>query len=109
MQISSRVRGGMLICLILAATLGAYAQNNASIHGTITDPSDAAIPGASVTVSGADGTVKTITTDALGRYVLNGLPPGSYTLRASATGFTLFEKTGVAVVDGTKRRASMRS
>ena len=86
--------------LILATALTVYAQNNASLHGTITDPSDAAIPGASVTASGADGTVKTGTSDALGRYVLSGLPPGTYTLRVGATGFTLFEKAGITVAPG---------
>ena len=78
----------------------AGAQPNAILHGVVTDPSDAAIPGATVIVTGADGAVKTATTDQLGRYNLPGLAPGTYTVRIGAAGFTLFEKPGLAVSPG---------
>jgi hypothetical protein len=86
--------------ILLALCVVASAQPNAILHGVVTDPSDAAIPGATVIVTGPDGSVKTTTADQQGRYSIAGLPPGAYTVRIGATGFTLFEKTGVALSPG---------
>ena len=60
----------------------------AAIRGVITDVSQAAIPGAKVVVTDAGrNTEHTTQTDALGRYVLAALPPGTYTLSVEAAGF----------------------
>jgi uncharacterized membrane protein YgcG len=77
------------------------AQANAGVlRGTVTDPSGAAIPNASVIATGAQGAVKVANTSASGEYVISGLAPDTYTIRGSAKGFTLFEKTGFAVQTG---------
>ena len=89
-----------LATLIAVLASMAFAQPNASLHGVVTDPSDAAIPGATVIATGPDGKVKTTSTDQLGRYTLAGLTPGAYTVRIGAKGFTLFEKTGLAISPG---------
>ena len=70
------------------------------LRGTVTDPSGAAIPNASVIATGVQGAVKVANTDMSGQYVINGLAPDKYTIRASAKGFTLFEKTGFDVQTG---------
>lgn len=63
--------------------------NGGSIQGTITDPSGAIISGAKITVSSDDtGTIRNITTDASGVYVLGPLVPGNYTVRVEKEGFT---------------------
>ena len=78
-----------------------HAQANAGVlRGTVTDPSGAAIPRASVIATGAQGAVKVANTNTSGEYVISGLPPDTYTIRASAKGFSLFEKTGFAVQTG---------
>ena len=46
------------------------------------------------------GAEKTATSNDEGAYVINGLQPGAYTVRAVATGFALFEKAAVEVVAG---------
>ena len=49
------------------------------------------IPGASVTVSAAQGSaIATVTSDATGAYVVRGLAGGSYVLQVTAPGFALF-------------------
>ena len=58
-----------------------------------TGPTGAAVPNASVTVSGPNNVVKVAQTDASGVYTVAGLPPGKYTVRVIATGFNVFEKT----------------
>ena len=68
-----------------------FAQTTASLRGTVTDPSGAGVPGASVTVTGPGGLVRVAKTGNDGAYAITGLPPGTYTLRIGATGFSLFE------------------
>jgi hypothetical protein len=65
----------------------AYTQT-ATLHGTVTDPSGAAVPGAKVTLSGA-GTAKSANSDRLGAYVFTGLALGDYTVQAAAQGLAL--------------------
>src|SRR5579863_4626536 len=78
------------ICL-LAGAAAAWAQTAGSLTGQVLDPSSAAMPGVSVTVSGPNNIVKVAKSDANGVYNVIGLPPGPYTVRAGAPGFALFE------------------
>jgi hypothetical protein len=78
-------------CALALLALTLSAQTPASLRGTVTDPSGAGVPGASVTVTGPAGLVRVVKTGSNGGYAFTGLPPGSYTLRIAATGFSLFE------------------
>ena len=80
--------------------LTAIAQGPGTLRGTILDPSGAAVPKATVTASGPNNVVKVAQTDDSGAYTIMGLPPGKYTIRVIATGFTLLEKAGVDVPGG---------
>src|SRR5690349_6638523 len=88
----STIKPSLWVCavvLLIAAT--AWAQAPASLRGTVTDPSGAGVPGASVTLTGPDGLVRVVLSANDGSYAFTGLPPGTYTLRFAATGFALFE------------------
>jgi hypothetical protein len=67
---------------LLAFLQPAQAQQTlGGITGTVTDTSDAAVPGTSVTVIGDQTSLtRTQTTDASGAYLFVNLPIGSYTL-----------------------------
>jgi hypothetical protein len=89
-----------------SASLGAFAAADqlaghgppCVLTGTVTDMSGAVIPGATVTVTdGATGITRTAKADANGRYVVEGLPPGTYNLQAAAQGFELMQMGGIAV------------
>jgi hypothetical protein len=56
------------------------------LRGVVTDPSDAAIPGAQVTAKHAGAQQQSATTRDDGRYVLGGLSIGSWEVEASAPG-----------------------
>src|SRR6202142_2064528 len=71
------------------------AQAPANLRGVVTDPSGASVPGATITLTGPNSFVKVAQTYSSGTYSLPGLPPGSYTVRVGASGFALFEKTGL--------------
>ncbi len=73
--------------LLLVAS-SASAQYRASLRGTVTDPSGAAIAGVKVTLVDTS-TSRTVvsTSDANGIYQFNALPPAPYRLTAEAAGF----------------------
>ena len=97
----------MIVSIFLFAALAA-APSPAKLSGQVTDPSGASIPAAAVTVTGAQGAVKVAQTDAQGGYTLDGLLPGKYTVRATAKGFGLFEKTGVDLSGGGATRLDIQ-
>ena len=69
-----------------------------SLAGAITDPTGAAIPSAAVTLrDAASHTVRTLTTDAGGRFFAGHLAPGSYTLEAQAAGFRMQSIPGIVI------------
>ena len=56
--------------------------------GYVVDPTGAVIPNSRVTITSQDsGSTRTATADSQGRWVIAGLPSGSYKARADATGF----------------------
>ena len=69
-----------------------------AILGTVTDPSQAAIPGVSITVTNNQtGIARHVETDAVGSYRVDSLLPGMYTVRAEHPGFQLTEATNTQV------------
>src|SRR6202158_497955 len=88
-----------LAFILLAWTLSLRAQTtNGSIQGTVTDPSGAAVGGASVTGRNLDTglTITTVTTDA-GLYSLANLPPGRYSVTIQGPGLKKYSQEGVTV------------
>ena len=81
-----------LSCMALLACGALLAQDAGTLRGRVLDPSGAAIPKASVVLSGPNSTVKVVQTDSTGTYTSANLPSGSYTVRVNAPGFGLGEK-----------------
>jgi len=73
-----------LLALGAAFPARAGAQSGAVLSGRITDTSDAAIPGANVRVPQLE---RGALVDSMGRYRLEGLPTGRFTLIGEARGF----------------------
>ena len=93
------VRFSVLLFASLALAIGAWGQYNASIQGTVTDPSGAAVPNAKVTVTNqATGVSKQATTSSTGSYTVGQLPPGNYTVTVEASGFQKNETKDVVVL-----------
>ncbi|HVF66987.1 MAG TPA: carboxypeptidase regulatory-like domain-containing protein [Pyrinomonadaceae bacterium] len=70
-----------------------------TISGRVEDPQDAAVPGATVTVTdAATGKVAvTVNTNDEGRFRTPYLPPGNYTVKVDARGFRSFVSSDVRV------------
>ena len=83
------------VCLLAAvAHLGAQTP---SLHGVVTDPSGANIPGAIVRLRNNQGRETRRTTNELGAYDFKGLKPGLYTVRVLKPGFAAYEAEGIQV------------
>jgi len=82
------VLAGMFLLLLLASP--SFAQSpTGNIRGEVTDPSNAVIPNASVTVTEVNTRrVIELTTGGEGMYVAALLLPGQYKIRVTAPGFT---------------------
>jgi len=95
-----------LFILVVSASL--FAQDTASITGTVTDPSGAAVKGAQVRVSSPDrGIDHTVPTNDSGDYLVAGLPPGPVVVDVTAQGFKKFEAKGVILRVGQKARTDV--
>ncbi|HEX5601612.1 MAG TPA: carboxypeptidase-like regulatory domain-containing protein, partial [Pyrinomonadaceae bacterium] len=87
------------LCASLPGLL--FAQQRAgSLRGQVLDELGGAIIGASVSVIDSKGVEKSVITNDGGSYVVNGLAPGKYTVRATNAGFGMSETTDVEVTPG---------
>ena len=87
-------RGAMLRILpllaLVFAALSAPAQsgNAGAIHGTVTDPSGAVVPNATVHLANPVSEFEqTTTSDATGQFSFSNVPFNPYTISVSAKGF----------------------
>jgi hypothetical protein len=78
----------------------AQQQSGGSLHGKAIDALGALVSGATVTLVGTNGSQQTTHTNRDGAFTINNLPPGRYSVRASAPGFAPYEKMEVEVVGG---------
>ncbi len=100
MHSKNKRRGGFSVAVVLVAAgaPAAYAQFNASIQGTVTDPSGAIVPNATATLTNTE-TNQAVTrqSSAAGVYTFNQLPPSRYTLVVTANGFTRKELDNITI------------
>jgi len=104
----SRLRWTVVAALALWASTSALCQDTASITGTVSDSSGAAIPNADVTISNPEHGITRVTkTNGQGDYLESALPPGSYNLIVAAAGFKKYEAAGVILRVAQKARADI--
>jgi Carboxypeptidase regulatory-like domain/Putative zinc-finger len=85
--LTSRVSSGSE-APVLKMSSRPIAAPDAALSGTITDPSGAVIPGATVVATNsAAEIIRSASTDHHGQFRIEGLVPGSYRIEAQAVGF----------------------
>jgi hypothetical protein len=91
----------VLACVCSAATVAIAQTSTATLHGTISDPSGAVLPGVSVKLqSPTTGLERVTVTNTSGLYVFNFLPAGVYDVSGALTGFKSFRRDGVQLEIG---------
>jgi hypothetical protein len=90
------LRLGVLISLSAAAAFAQAEVGGATLNGTVTDPTGAAVPNARVTaINTATGLTRETQTNEVGLYSLPRLPAGGYDLGVEAAGFKTAKRTGL--------------
>jgi hypothetical protein len=91
------IRGTILRILPLGilslAALCAHAQNAGSVSGTVSDPTGAVVPGATVNLSNASsGLDRSTMTDDQGHFAFTNIPFNPYKVTVTANGFEVLNK-----------------
>ena len=100
----------MSLGLTFVSKLHAQSRSTtASLTGTVTDPSGAVVPKATVKITNPDnGTSREAATGSTGDYSFALLLPGNYILEASAPGFKTTKQTGIVLTPGDSLNLTVR-
>lgn len=98
----------MTLLFLTVAAISALAQE-ATIVGTVTDPSGAAVPNVTITLTAMDtGLSRTITTSGDGQYVVPDLHIGHYSVKATAPGFKVAEQQNITLAVNDRARVDFK-
>ena len=87
-----------LLGLFVLAGLAHAQLSTASMFGTVTDPTGAAIPNAEVVITQTDtGFSRTVATKGNGQYRADFLPVGPYRVSVSSPGFAKLDRAGITL------------
>src|SRR5690348_16436939 len=102
----SQFAAALVLVTIVAFSAPAHSQvAGATVSGTVSDPSGAAIVGATVSVQNtATGDTRDFTTDAAGFYAIPNLAPGTYKVTSTAKGFSTSVRTGLVLGVGAQQQ-----
>jgi Carboxypeptidase regulatory-like domain len=82
---------GVFVFGLSIANQCALAQETGDIAGTVTDPTGAVVPNATVTIRNlGTNAARSVTTSSSGGYVVTGLQPATYELTIRGSGFQAF-------------------
>ncbi len=102
-----RLTTAVLILPVLVFSV--FGQGTATILGSITDPSGAAVAGAQVTVTNtATQFTRTVETNANGEYVASALPTGAYAVSVEKPGFGRLERSGLELTTASRLQVDLQ-
>jgi len=109
----SRIRSLFVAMLCIVISVAAFAQSDSatsgSINGKVTDGTNTALPGVTVTATNLDtGLTRTRVTEATGEYTINLLPPGRYRVDAELSGLGKAASPTLTVLLGNSTRADIK-
>src|SRR5882724_8088217 len=105
----SNLRYLLLLVLLLAGLPFRASAQNATIVGTVTDPSGSVVANVKVTIRQLETNLaNTFTTNDSGQYVAVDLPVGHYNLKAEASGFKVAEQKNLVLQVGDRTRVDFQ-
>lgn len=95
----------LFVAFLTWGTFAVAQEIYATLTGTVTDPTGAVVPNASVTVHNNETNTdfRTVQTDASGNYTVTNLPAGNYTVTVKNAGFRAYSAGNVVVHVAEKR------
>lgn len=101
---SNLISCAAFLVLLALFSISAFGQTFGEITGRVNDPSGAAVPGATMTLTNtATNAVRTTVSTGAGDYTFPSVPPGNYTVKAEHTGFKLATSNVVVQVQQSLR------
>ena len=102
------ISASLLVAALLTLPVSLSAQELGSVAGVVKDSSGAVLPGVTVEVASPVmiEKVRTGVTDGSGQYRVINLPPGTYTVTFSLTGFSNVRREGLEVSIGVTAQAN---
>ncbi len=99
----------LLMLTASACSMRAFAQAVfGSIVGTVTDSTNAVVPNATIIVTDTSkGTTQTVQSNASGNYTVSRLIPDSYSIKASAQGFSAAQADNIVVSADTSQQVNL--
>jgi hypothetical protein len=92
------MRTSLLLLALLAASILQGQGYRGRLQGVVSDPSNAPVAGASVTLTNTEKGIATQrTSDEAGRYIFDQVEPGRYSVSVEGTGFTRFVQENILV------------
>lgn len=89
---------GLLVCLFLVASLSVAQSPNGTVSGIVLDPSGGVIVGANVLIiNNATGVEYPGKANSEGYYVVPNIPPGTYRIQVSSSGFKTIIKPDIVI------------
>src|SRR5258707_4198092 len=108
---ASRILWRTAVALLALLVVGnsVWGQATTSVRGTVVDPSGKAVAGASVVLANSESkTERTTTTGEQGEYQFLFVPPGTYKLAVTASGFRRYEQTDLQLLVNTPATANVQ-
>ena len=100
-MLRSRFILASVVVLALMLVPRVRGQENATITGTVLDPSGAAVPNTAISLTNpATGQVRQTVSNNDGIYLFANVGVGNFTLSATASGFVNYTRTGIVVNTG---------
>ena len=99
------------VAVLLLCTVFAWGQatNTGTVIGIISDPSGAVVPGVTITLTDVNTKAAlTTTTNDAGRYVFVNVPPGTYDITASKSGFAVGKIAAQSVRVGSQTNGNIQ-
>src|SRR5580704_4985661 len=88
----------LTLCMALSLPRALAQAIFGSVNGVVTDPTGAAIPNASITITDTDkGTTRVVTTSDSGTYLVHDLIPDHYQFKIEAPGFSTVQSEVISV------------
>ena len=90
----------LFLLLILLTPVAPMFGQTAAMHGVVTDPSGAVVPGAMIALTRPSGSTRATKSKRDGKYSFSGLAPGRYTVTVKAKGFAALRRQNVTIPPG---------
>src|SRR6266481_1492817 len=105
----SNLRYLLILFMLFAGLPFRASAQNATIVGTVTDPSGSVIANVKITATHMETNLAhTFTTNEAGQYVAVDLPVGHYNIKAEASGFKVAEQKGLVLQVGDRARVDFQ-